>query len=200
MGQLLPFVLVIEAAASQGAQPTARFNASLREELLAMVKADQELRGDVFRGGTAGAPPALMARLEAIDDENTRRMKAIIRVHGWPGRSLVGTDGSQAAFLLVQHARDPALQKTVLPLLESAYARAEVPGEAVALLTDRILVVDGKPQRYGTQTSVENGILRVRPVEDEATLDARRARMGMPPMKDYLRTLEEMYRLPTTVK
>ena len=157
-----------------------------------MAKRDQEARADFVK-----ATPAVIANAQAIDAANTRRMKEIIRLRGFPGRSLVGLDGAQAAFLLVQHAdQDLAFQKAVLPQVERAYTAGEVPGEAVALLTDRILVAEGKPQRYGSQVAIENGTIRVQPTIDDATLDSRRSQLGLPPMREYLKLLRETYQLP----
>jgi ketosteroid isomerase-like protein len=60
----------------------------------------------------------------------------------------------------------------------------------------RVLVAEGKPQLYGSQTTIENGVIRIRPTSGEATLDERRARLGLPPMPEHLKLLEEMYHLP----
>jgi hypothetical protein len=55
---------------------------------------------------------AAAEHLQAVDAANTARMKRIVAERGWPGRSLVGDDGAQAAWLLVQHAdHDPAFQR-----------------------------------------------------------------------------------------
>jgi|HubBroStandDraft_3_1064219.scaffolds.fasta_scaffold71532_2 hypothetical protein len=47
---------------------------------------------------------------------------------GWPGRTLVGEDGAQAAWLLAQHAdHNPDLQRAFLDALRDAVARGELP-------------------------------------------------------------------------
>jgi len=194
-------VLVQPVGASDTTPQTSSVNETLRQELLTLEEADQEVRREFIRAGVDTPSAALVAKIEAVDAANTRRIKQIIAEFGWPGRSLVGADGAQAAFLLVQHAdRDLQFQKTALPLIQRAFASGEVPGEAVAMLTDRVLVAEGKPQLYGTQTTIENGTVRVEPVADEAGLDERRVLMGLPPMKEYLRMLGEMYQLPVAVK
>jgi hypothetical protein len=56
----------------------------------------------------------------------------------------------------------------------------------VAFLTDRILVAEGRPQRYGTQFGAdEQGRRTLKPVEEPANLDKRRAAMGLEPENDY---------------
>ena len=47
-----------------------------------------------------------IAAMQAVDLANTTRLREIVSADGWPGRSLVGTDGAHAAWLLAQHA-DP---------------------------------------------------------------------------------------------
>ncbi|MEX2117516.1 MAG: DUF6624 domain-containing protein [Bacteroidota bacterium] len=61
-----------------------------------------------------------------IDQRNTERMKDIIQQAGWPGKSLVGEDGAEVAWLLVQHAdHDIQFQKNMLPLIEEAAKKGE---------------------------------------------------------------------------
>ena len=120
-------------------------------------------------------------------------MKTVIERHGWPGKSMVGSDGAQAAFLLVQHAdAEPAFQKRCLELLAKAVKQGEATGDQLAYLTDRVLVAEGKPQRYGTQFYTVGGKLAPRPIEDEANVDARRKEVGLPTMAEYERQMRAM--------
>ena len=51
---------------------------------------------------------------------------AMIEEHGWPGNSLVGEDGSHAAWFILQHSIErPDLQRRCLPLLSTAVANGE---------------------------------------------------------------------------
>ena len=81
-------------------------------------------------------------------------MRTQIDEHGWLGKTLVGEDGAHHAWLLVQHADfDKDFQSSCLKLM-SAQPKGEVSGVDIAYLTDRILVANGKPQKYGTQATV----------------------------------------------
>jgi hypothetical protein len=67
------------------------------------------------------------------------------------GRSLVSVDGTQAAWLLIQHAdHDPAFQRACLELLGHAVHAGEADATYHAYLTDRVLLAEGK-QLYRTQ-------------------------------------------------
>jgi len=189
--------LSLTGRASGGTPRSSTIDEDLRRELLAMVASDQEAREALIRGGIESPDAVSSAKVADIDRKNLVVIRRIIETRGWPGRSLVGEDGAQAAFLLVQHAdAAPEFQKRCLPLIDAAFRAGEATGQDFALLTDRVLRADGKPQRYGTQVRVENGRLVVPPVEDEANLEPRRASVGLPPMKEYLDALREVYNLP----
>jgi hypothetical protein len=112
----------------------------------------------------------------------------VIEKHGWPGKSLVGWDGAQGAFLIAQHAvEDLDFMTKCLGLLKEAYKTGEVEGEWVALMTDQLLILkEKKKQRYGTQLMPKGGKLVPHPIEHEANVDKRRKELGMPPLADYL--------------
>ena len=187
----LLFITGLTAACASAGNPR------LRDELLAMSKTDQEARQALIAAGIERPDEKLMAAVERVDSINTKRMKQVVREFGWPPASLVGDDGAVAMFLLVQHAdRDPGFQREALPLLRAAFARKEASGEHLALLTDRTLVAEGKPQRYGTQADIVDGKVVVKPVEDEPNLDLRRAELGLPSMDAYLELMRQVYGLP----
>ncbi len=166
----------------------------LRLELLALMEADQAIRHELIAVGMENASDSLLAAMDVIDSTNTARIKEIIETRGWPGKDLVGEDGAEAAFLLVQHAdRDLGFQKEMLLLLQLAFLSGKATGEQYALLTDRVRRAEGHPQVFGTQAWVEDGKLVVAPIEDEAGVDARRAELGMVPLADYIRILKETY-------
>lgn len=168
----------------------------LRRELLARLERDQMARKALMRKQQQGITPDSMDidRMLTVDTANTAWLRRIVAERGWPGRSLVGSDGASAAFLLVQHAdRDTTFQAQVLPLLEQAYAAGEADGQQVALLTDRLAVARGAAQVYGTQAGLIDGRVVVRPIADSAAVDTRRAKVGLPPLAVYVRMLDSLY-------
>jgi hypothetical protein len=93
----------------------------------------------------------------------------------------------------VQHSPSDAFQRDMLPLLVAAADSGEAAAADVALLTDRVRTHEGKPQMYGTQFRIVDGGLEPFPIEDPAGLDARRRRVGLLPMADYVRILRDTY-------
>src|SRR4051812_12051885 len=99
--------------------PPSATDPTLRVELLRRVSADQAVREEFTSALRAGRRPdsVLIARLTQVDAENTKWLAAVVGRRGWLGRAIVGEDGADAAFLLVQHAdADTAFQACVLPL------------------------------------------------------------------------------------
>ncbi|MFY0570734.1 DUF6624 domain-containing protein [Archangium lansingense] len=178
------FARIAEKVAANEAKLSAAQKPELRDELLRMADEDQVARRAA--GAANFKDTAANERMKAIDVKNTARMKEIIAQEGWPTKTLVSQRGAQAAWLLVQHADlDPAFQKECLVLLEKAVAAGEASGANLAYLTDRVLVAEGKPQRFGTQFHTVEDKLVPRPIEDEANVDARRAAVGLGTMAEY---------------
>src|SRR5258708_38295775 len=84
--------------------------AALWNELLAMAQEEQTVRAELAADGSLfdGYHP----RMEEVHRRNAARLKGIIDEFGWPGTKLVGQEGAQAAWLLLNHALgDPPLQR-----------------------------------------------------------------------------------------
>jgi hypothetical protein len=164
-------------------------NDSLRTVLLGMAQMDQESR----RGLTPEriADTAYVHHMNRVDSANARRMRGIIARFGWPTKSIVGARGASAAWLIVQHSAE--LQEEGERLMLAAKP-GEVSPADLALLIDRRLVSQERPQRFGSQLKpFENGTTSFYPIEDAAGVDERRAAAGLPPLAEYIRMIEGMY-------
>jgi hypothetical protein len=160
--------------------------ADLRAELLRRVVPDQEARWAHDSGA-----------MQQADADNLPWIRQVVAEHGWPGRSDVGDDGAQAAWLLVQHAdADPAFQRECLGLLTAAVGQGEARRAHLALLTDRVLVAEGQPQEYGTQLRYRGGECVPFPLRDPEQVDERRAAMALQPLAEYVAIVAEQERRP----
>lgn len=188
---VLALAIPVLASAQGNTMPVPVRDEALRAALLSRGQQDQAVR-DVFLAGHH-QDTTDFRRMADVDADNTTFLKRIVAERGWPGRSMVGRDAATAAFLILQHSPDTSFQAKTLPLLEKAFAAGEVEGQHVALLTDRIAVARHQQQVYGTQASLVNGRFVLDPIADSANVDARRARVGMPPVAAYMRILDSVY-------
>jgi hypothetical protein len=115
-----------------------------------------------------------------------RWLADLLASRGWPGRTLVGEEAAQAAWLLAQHAdQDPIQQREFLDALRAAVADGEAPAAHLAYLEDRVRVNAAQSQLYGTQFTITDGTLGPHPIEDPGRLDERRVQAGLEPFADY---------------
>lgn len=172
-------------------------NTKLQKELVAMAKAEQDVRNNIVSIGWENAPNELLERMSLIDARNTNRLKEIVEKYSWVTVDLVGKNGVSAAFLIVQHSPDYKFQEEMLPLLKQSFLNGEgVTGQEFALLTDRVLVHQGKPQVYGTQLNILNGELVFEPILDKENVNRRRAEVGLQSLEEYKKTVAEVYGMP----
>jgi hypothetical protein len=157
---------------------------AIAADLERMAREDTALREQL--AGEGSLADAYHPKLRALHDHNAVRLAKVLDRQGWPGVSRVGARAADAAWLVLQHAiGHPDLQRRGLALLEDAARRSDAAWAQVAMLEDRIRVLEGRPQRYGTQFDWDDeGRLSPLPIEDEATVDARRARMGLDPLAE----------------
>ena len=176
-------------------------NQDLQAELLEMARADQGLR-DRGMALMQGLPESQAEFVLFIDEQNElnltnfARLEDIIATHGWPGHSLVGAEGTDAALIVFSHASLDQ-QRALLPMLRAAVAAGQVPAAQLARREDSILVNSGNSQIYGTHfVSDADGHPVLAPVQDPANLEARRRSVGLPSMEEQFRQLEQELGVP----
>jgi hypothetical protein len=160
---------------------------ALRKELAERVDKDQRLR---IAWLAAPRERDAARRVGAVDDDNLAWLRALVRDEGFPSVQQVGEVGVHQAWLLLQHAdRSPSFQAQLLPTLEKRHADGELGASDLARFTDRVLVAQRRPQRYGTQFSpaqwISNGF-RLPDGQDVQDVDARRDKLGLMPLADYI--------------
>ncbi len=156
----------------------------LRERLLRLVQADQAARVEPEHAMSQAEQAAWQARLLAVDAKNLPAIQAIHARYGFPTTAMVGRAGTQAAFLLIQHAiKAPALMRRAAHEAETLAARGELPYIDYALLADRVAcLIEHKPQPYGTQGNRVRSNYWYCPIAAPAQLNQRRAKLFLPPL------------------
>ncbi len=154
-----------------------------------MRDADQRVRSDAlnavnFRG------------ILPVNGRHLARMKQIVGQYGWPGKSLVGEDGANAAWQLVQQAtQDPDFMRHCRDLMKRAVDKGEASAKDYAYLEDRVRLQEGEAQLYGTQFIQDaKGRLILQPLKDPERVDERRRKMGLEPLAEYEAELRKFYK------
>jgi hypothetical protein len=162
----------------------AKFNKGLMDSLKTITENDQKYRKDTdvsaFTGDTA-------KKQTELDSANLKIIEEKFRQYGYPGKRLVGTDLSEVAFMVIQHS-SLEKQEMYLPLIEKAVKDRDLNRIYLPYLIDRIRMGKKLPQLYGTQLiwNKKKEKLELYPVEDIENVDARRDKMNLMSLKDYL--------------
>lgn len=157
----------------------------LKDRLLALAARDERVRAKLEADGSLflGYHP----RMEAVHRENAADLRAIMDEHGWPTEALVGPDGAQAAWLVLQYAiSDPGFMRHCRALMDEASSSGPVPRWQFAYLDDRIRVFEGKAQRFGTQFILRPDGPELNLLEDPHRVDAWRRAVGLGPVSEVL--------------
>ena len=117
-------------------------NTELARKLREMAERDLQLRQKLFETGELPSEE-YHPQMRALHESNTAALKETIKKYGWPGISLVGTNGAKSAWLIAQHAvSDTKFMSDCIELLKIAVASGEVEGWQLAFLEDRVRTIN----------------------------------------------------------
>ncbi|UOQ67411.1 energy transducer TonB [Hymenobacter volaticus] len=190
--------LLARAQAKQK-QHEAGFNQPLVALLKKIYQQDQQFRiaareADKKFGLDSPQMRAAMQQQGVVDRRLIRQIDSLIARHGYPGKSFVGEYEKDVAFFVIQHNPND----NYLPLLTAAADKGEFSKSAFALFDDRTRTERGEKQLYGSQTHCSAaGKCQLYPIEDEANVDVRRAKLGMIPLEEYLQQFGITYQVST---
>jgi hypothetical protein len=119
------------------------------------------------------------------DHRNQELIISIIEKCGMPTINEVNQEQMDAIWLGLQHTENKYRIK-YFPLIEKAVKNGDLSKEQYALMKDRILMDEGKPQIFGSQ--IKNG--KLYDLEEPETVNERRQEMGLEPIEDYLKRFD----------
>ena len=130
-----------------------------------------------------------------IQQRNQEELEGLIARKGWPRIGDVGQEAAMAAYLVTMHSEN-GLQKKYLAAIKKICEAKELPWERYAAIYDRSLFNDNKPQKYGTHTryNEQTKTAELYPLEDESKVDEWRKEIGLPPLEEYLRQFNIVFR------
>ncbi len=134
------------------------------------------------------------AAFKKVIQTNFPFVKKILDTYGFPGYDLVGKESSTNYWLLVQHSDfDLPFQKRALNLMEMQVNNNNASGNNYAYLVDRININEGNKQIYGTQIQMTDNGYKPKPLIDSSNVDARRKKVGLMNLSDYLIKANEAF-------
>ena len=110
-----------------------------------------------------------------IDSSNINYIERIFKTKGYPGKTMVGEPTNTVAWYVLQHSNK--IEK-YLPIIKKAGEQGEIPMTLVAMMEDRYLMHEGKPQIYGTQGRMEDNKEFIWPIENPENVNERRKEAG----------------------
>lgn len=156
----------------------------IAQKIIDLKNRDLVVREKLVKSGQLG--DGYNEEMKELHNRNAELLNDIIDEIGYPTIKKVGKEANEAAWLVIQHSIvKPAFMKKSAALLEIAVNENNADPKSLAYLIDRIAVLEGKPQLYGTQFDWdETGNLNPNLYDDLIKVNERRKSIG-------LNTLEE---------
>ncbi len=180
--------------AQVNAHQSVAFNEKLSERLITLKAKNLERLQNAVADNKK--PESLMKGMNQSREKNAAELCRILRAYGWPSKNLVGEEGVGAAFYLLRESSSAEMQIELWPVIVAAVKQGEISRRGFAAFVDRLRLSAGLKQLFGTQAKISDGFMILYPIEAEAYVDARRKEYELEPLHEYMRTLEQSYRLP----
>jgi hypothetical protein len=154
------------------------------KDIIKLKNADLELREKLIEEKKLSQ--GYNAEMENLHISNAKKLNEIIDEIGFPTVEKVGIEACESAWLIIQHSiSKPDFMKKCLKLLENLSLENKDYEKNLARLSDRIAVLEGKPQLYGTQFDWdENGELSPNICDDFSKVNIRRLKIGLNPIEE----------------
>jgi len=133
------------------------------------------------------------ARMTQTDRELEAPLAAILDRYGVPTYALAGVEAASAFVTMIQH-QPPEFRRKALPKLKANIDVGQADAGSYAMVYDRSQRDEGRNQLYGQnlECNETNPELHEAPIDDEAGVNDRRARLGLMRMELYARIVVEM--------
>lgn len=172
-------------------------NRKIQDDIRAMVEEDQSARATISDFRNISDQDQRM--LHEVAKRHNQQLKEIVSTFGWPGIQLVGIEGAEGMWLLIQHQdKDIAFQKQCLVLLKKAVEKQDAQYREYAYLLDRIRKNENLPQVYGTQWELKEGKWYLYRTEIPELLNQRRLEVGLNSIEEYAEEMKKIFHIKDT--
>jgi hypothetical protein len=166
--------------------------------LTSIIQSDQKSRlfQDSLRRNNASESEMIRSEKAMLIRDSLNLIDVInfIENNGWPSTNIIGTDGRDALFFVIQHSNIETMKKYLKTIEIAAKSDNNIYGY-LCLIRDRISVWENQSQKYGTQYYLD-------PKTDEfkffkfvnnEKIDKWRRKMGLDPIILYAKDCEIKY-------
>lgn len=159
---------------------------SIAKKLIELKNADLALREKLIHNGQLSQ--GYNEEMKKLHNENAKIVDNIINSIGYPTIDKVGKEANDATWLIIQHAiEQPEFMRKCAVLLKNAVNEHKADPKSLAFLTDRIAVLEEKPQLYGTQFDWDDaGKLSPNCFDDLSKVNERRKSIGLNTMEEQI--------------
>ncbi|MGN6213990.1 DUF6624 domain-containing protein [Parafilimonas sp.] len=167
----------------------------IAEKIIELQNADLALRDKLIQSGQLS--DGYNEEMKELHNRNAIILNEIIDQIGYPAITKVGKAASEAAWLVIQHAiGQPGFMKKCVKLLEVVVSENKAHAKNLAYLTDRVAVLEGKPQLYGTQFDWDkNGELSPELFDDLIKVNQRRRSIGLNSLEEQTGVIRRQAKL-----
>jgi hypothetical protein len=164
---------------------------SIAEKIIDLKNADLALRNKLVQSGQLSE--GYNEEMKELHNRNAKVLSDIIDTIGYPTIDKVGKEANEAAWLVIQHSiGQPEFMKKSAELLKSAVNENKADPKILAYITDRIAVLEGKPQLYGTQFDWDkHGNLSPNLFDDLNKVNERRKSIGLNTIEEQTEIMRE---------
>lgn len=169
----------------------AKFNLPLILKLDTIFFKDQNNRNKISEIESINGPKSkelieLWRQIQYQDSLNLVQLEIILDSFGWLGPDVIGERGNTTLFLVIQHS-DLKTQEKYLPMMRKAVKMGNALPSDLALLEDRVALLNGKKQIYGSQVIQDSitGKYKFAPIDDPGNVNKRRALVRLEPIEEY---------------
>lgn len=159
------------------------------QELIRLLAADQVEKRDLgrayFHSGYTIVYKTKREELRSSTRRRVVRMLQILNEIGEPSITNIGIEGAQAISVLALHDTPETLRK-VLAVFLTLYERTpdDTYYQAIPSMSDFLLILEHKPQQFGTQWLFDKEKKPFLPtVDDFHNVNERRAQFGLEPLR-----------------
>lgn len=166
----------------------------IAKKIISLRDADLTLREVLIQTGKLGE--GYNEEMKELHDRNAVELNDIVDAIGYPTTDKVGMEASEAAWLVIQHSiGQPDFMKKCKVLLEDAVSEGKAEPRYLAYMEDRIAVLEGKPQLYGTQFDWDdNGELSANAFDDLVKVNQRRKALGFNTLEEQTAIMRKQVR------